>query len=121
MKTRAILTILISLITGFAIGFITSSQITKMRTRDIHSMSSIDAFKARAFSVIEPTPEQKSLIMPIVEEYALKSDTLRKQASREFHGLMDEFHSKLQPYLSDVQMERLHNFPKYVKKKYKHH
>lgn len=121
MKTRAILVIVISLVTGFAVGFITSSQITKMRTRDIHSMSSIDAFKARTFSVIEPTPQQKEKIMPIVEEYAVKSDTLRKKAYREFHSLMDEFHTKLQPYLTDEQMERLHNFPKYVKKKYKHH
>ncbi len=121
MKTRAILTILISLITGFAIGFLTSSQITNMRTRDVHSMSSIEAFKARTFSVIEPTGEQKDRIMPIVEEYAVKSDSLRKGTYREFHSLMDEFHARLEPYLTEEQMQRLHEFPKYVAKKYKRH
>ncbi len=121
MKTRAILTVLISLLTGFAIGFLTSSQITKMRTRDIHSMSSVEAFKARTFSVIEPTEKQKEQIMPIVEEYAVKSDSLRKNANKDFHVLMDEFHSHLEPFLTAEQMQRLHEFPKYVAKKYKHH
>ena len=119
MKTRALLTVIICLITGFFLGFITSSQITKMRTRDVHSMSSIEAFKARTFSVIQPTEEQKTEIMPIVEEYAVKSDTLRRKASREFHRLMREFHSQLEPYLTEEQMQRLHEFPKYVSKKYK--
>ncbi len=121
MKTRAFLTIIICLITGFLLGFITSNQITKMRTRDVHSMSSVEAFKARTFSVIEPTEEQKKQIMPIVEEYAIKSDTLRRKASREFHSLMHEFHSQLEPYLTQEQMQRLHQFPKYVSKKYKRH
>ncbi len=121
MKTRAILTVLISLITGFALGFITSSQITKMRTRDVHSMSSVEAFKARTFSVIEPTENQKAQITPIVEEYALKSDSLRKNTYSDFHNLMDEFHAQLKPYLTEEQMQRLHEFPKYVAKKYKRH
>ncbi len=119
MKTRAILTVLISLITGFAMGFITSSQITNMRTRDVHSMSSVEAFKARTFSVIEPSEEQKVQITPIVEKYAMASDTLRKEANMQFHDLMNQFHTKLEPYLNNDQMQRLHEFPKYVAKKYK--
>ena len=60
-------------------------------------------------------------IMPIVEEYAVKSDSLRKKTYSDFHSLMDEFHSQLKPFLTDEQMQRLHEFPKYVAKKYKRH
>jgi len=118
MKTRAILTIVISIILGFVVGFYTSSQIARHRTRDVKSLSSKEKFRMRTFSIIEPTEDQKEKILPIVDEYAAHFDSLKKHTYKEFNIFFEKYHSNLEPYLNEEQIEHLRNFPKHHKKKH---
>lgn len=118
MKTKAIFTIVLSVILGFVIGFYTSSQITRHRTRDVQSLSSKEKFRMRTFNIIEPTEEQKEEILPIVDEYATHFDSLKKHTYKEFNRFFEKYHSNLEPYLNEEQIEQLRNFPKHHKKKH---
>lgn len=115
MKTKAILTIVICLLTGFILGFFVAGQIGRWRTRDVHSMSSTEAFKMRTYGIITPTPEQEKLIAPIVEEYAVKADSMKRESWKAFGKFFDEYHGKLEPYLDGEQIQKLREFPKHKK------
>ena len=116
MKFRAILTILLSIAIGFVIGFASSSLLSKQRTKDVYSLSSKQRFKERSYTVIEPDSAQMKIIEPIVNKYAILSDSTRHQSYIEFKNLMNSFHKELEPFLNKDQMQRLYDFPKHVHK-----
>lgn len=117
MKTRALLTIIVSLITGFLIGFLVSSQITRLRTRDVRSMSSAETLKMRTYDLIKPTPEQMEKLNPIVIEYSARFDSVRHEAHNGFKSLVEDYHESLSQYLNENQIEILNNFAKGLKRK----
>lgn len=117
MRTRAVLTIVISLITGFLIGFLASSQITRLRTRDVRSMSSAESLKMRTYNMIKPTPEQLEKLDPIVFRYSERFDSMRSVAHQGFSALIEEYHNNLTPYLNDDQIQVIDEFAKGLRKK----
>lgn len=117
MKTRALLTIIISLFTGFLIGFLVSSQITRLRTRDVRSMSSAESLKMRTYEMIKPTPEQEEKLDPIVYEYSEKFDSMRSVTHAGFSNLIEEYHNSLNPYLNENQIQVIDDFAKGLRKK----
>ena len=116
MKFKAILAILLSIVIGFVIGFASSSLLSKQRTKDVHSLSSMKRFKERSYSIIEPDSGQMKIIEPIVNEYAVKSDSIKHRSYNEFKNLINNFHKELEPFLNKDQMQRLHDFPKHIHK-----
>ncbi len=117
MKTRALLTIVISLITGFILGFLVSSQITRLRTRDVRSISSKESIKMRTYDLINPTEEQKESIDPIILRFSERMDSMRKVTHSGFKALIDEYHKSLEPYLSEEQMDILNDFARAIRNK----
>ena len=120
MKTRAFLTIMISLITGFILGFLVSSQITRFRTRDVRSLSSKESIKMRTYDLIKPTEKQKRNIEPIIIEFSERMDSLKKVTHNDFKTLIDDYHKSLEPYLSEEQIDILNNFARAIRKKKNH-
>jgi len=120
MKTRALLSIIISLVTGFLIGFIVSSQITRLRTRDVRSISSAESFKMRTYNLINPTSDQIKELDPVIDEYSERFDSMRKVSHQGFKILIEEYHNSLSPYLTEDQNEVLQDFAKKLRDK-KHH
>lgn len=117
MKTRALLTILLSLITGFFIGFLVSSQITRLRTRDVRSMSSAESFKIRTYNIIKPSPDQMKEVDPVIELYSDKFDSLRSEVHEGFQELIEEYHQSLRPFLTEDQIVSLDDFAHGLRKK----
>lgn len=120
MKTRAIILIILSLLISFLLGFISSNQIHHFRTKDVRSMSSIESFKERSFSLIQPTEEQITNLEPIIDEYAVLFDSLRKSTFIQFKEFMDEFYQKLNPYMTEEQIKQTEDFCKHFRKPHKH-
>lgn len=116
MKTRASIVILISLLIGAAIGFITANQIHHYKTKDVRSMRSKESFKDRTFNRINPTDEQLEILTPIVEEYALRFDSLRKCTYKQYMDFIEEFHEDLAPYLTEEQINAEKEFARHFKK-----
>jgi uncharacterized membrane-anchored protein YhcB (DUF1043 family) len=117
MKTRALLTIIISLITGIILGFLISGQITRLKTRDIRSTSSKESLKTRTYDMIKPTEEQKQKLDPIVKDYAELFDSMRQETHRGFLFLIDQYHNSLTPYLTEEQVTILDEFGKAMRHK----
>lgn len=117
MRTRALLTIIISLITGFLIGFLVSSQITRLRTRDVRSMSSAESLRMRTYEMIKPSPEQMEKLDPIVHEYSERFDSMRSVAHKGFSNLVEEYHKSLNPYLNENQIQVIDEFAKGLRRK----
>lgn len=121
MKNRALLTIIISILTGFILGFVVSSQITRLRTRDVRSMSSSDSFKSRTYSIINPGPEQLQELDPVVERYSEKFDSMKRVTRKGYSDLIESYHQEIKPHLTKEQYENLENFAKHLKSKKHHH
>jgi hypothetical protein len=73
-------------------------------------------FKERTYAIITPSEEQIVAIDPIVERYAMKSDSIRKNAYQDFKLMIADFHNELKPYLDKEQMQKLYYFPKHIHK-----
>lgn len=119
MKTRASIVILISLLIGAAIGFITANQIHHYKTKDVRSMRSKESFKDRTFSRIHPDDKQIEILTPIVEEYALRFDSLRKCTYKQYMDFLEEFHENLAPYLTEKQIIATEEFARHFKRPHK--
>ncbi len=120
MKNKALLTVIVSLLTGFILGFFVSSQITRLRTRDVRSMSSSESFKTRTYNIINPKPGQVEELDPVVDHYSDKFDSMRSVTHKGYKELIESYHNDLQPYLTEEQFQNLENFAKSIKRK-KHH
>lgn len=117
MKKRALLTIIIALLTGFLVGYITANQVRHIKTRDVRTMSSVHTFKDRTIELINPTDEQIKLVSPIIDNYAMKFDSLKKQTYGEYQEFLEEFHNEIFPYLQEEQIVKMQDFAKNFKKK----
>lgn len=116
MKTRAFIVIIISMLVGVAIGFVSANQIHHHRTKDVRSMNSKESFKDRTFNRIKPDEEQVKILSPIVEEYALRFDSLRKCTYKQYMDFIEEFHKNLEPYLTEEQIKTEEEFADHFKR-----
>jgi ASC-1-like (ASCH) protein len=116
MKYRALLTIIIAILTGFAIGYITSNQVRHLKTRDVRSMSSKKTFKERSMEIILPDEDQLEVLDPMLDKYAHMFDSLREVTSEQYKVFLEEFHSEIYPYLDDEQIARMNEFGKHWRK-----
>ncbi len=110
MKTNKIKIILVltgTLAIGFALGLLTAAQIRNAHLKKYRSSSSTDRFIYGTMHVIEPTPEQKEKILPVVTKYADKYNTLRIKYREDFISLMEAYKKELYPYLTDEQKARM--------------
>lgn len=120
MKSKAFLTVVLSIIIGFILGFLVSSQITRMRTKDVRSMSSQSSFKSRTYELIQPTEEQKGKIDPVIDYYSDQFDSMRSVTHKGFRKLIIDYHNSLEPYLTDEQNDILKEFAKGIHKSKSH-
>ncbi|MCK4698727.1 MAG: hypothetical protein KAT38_00260 [Bacteroidales bacterium] len=109
-KIKSGIFLLTTLLIGFVIGFLTSTQVKESRIRELRTFGSPEGFKYMMEHMLELDDEQKDAIWPVVDEYAKKNFELMKNFRGEFSVLMKEFHKELTPYLTPEQIERLNKF-----------
>ena len=107
MRTRAILTILISLIIGFVLGFITEGQLVKSERNKWRRTSYSQIFENRILHILEPSESQKEQIVPIIKSYAQKMMELRRITGDKFEELRNQMNSELKQNLTEEQFQRL--------------
>ncbi len=111
-KIKSGIFLLTTLLIGFVIGYLTSTQVKESRIRELRSFGSAEGFKFMMEHMLELDEKQKDVIRPVVDEYAKKNFELMKNFRGEFSVLMKEFHKELTPYLTPEQIERLNEFGK---------
>ncbi|HHJ10668.1 MAG TPA: hypothetical protein ENK25_07220 [Bacteroidetes bacterium] len=111
MKTRPVIILICTLVLGFLLGMATSAWIRHSKMKDFRAFNSIEAFRVRTLSILDPTPEQKEKIVPVIIKYGQKNFELRKKYREEFIVLMKEYRDTLYPLLTREQIERLEMGP----------
>jgi len=111
-KIKSGISLLTTLLIGFVIGYLTSTQVKESRIRELRTFGSAEGFKFMMEHMLELDEKQKDAIKPVVDKYAKENFELMKNFRGEFSVLMKEFHKELTPYLTPEQIERLNEFGK---------
>ncbi len=106
-RWRTILVLSGTLIIGFVLGMLTSVQIRNAQIRKFRSFASQEGFGRWTLHVVDPSPEQKEKIMPVIKKYGRKNLELRKKYRKDFIGLMKDYKKELYPLLTPEQIQRL--------------
>jgi hypothetical protein len=106
-KLKIILALTGTLIIGFALGMLTSAQIRNAHIKKYRSFTTQDGFAYWTIHLINPTPEQKEKILPVIRKYAAKNMELRKEYRGAFISLMKDYKKELYPLLTKEQINRL--------------
>ena len=109
-KIKSVILLLTTLLIGFVIGFLTSTQVKESRIRELRTFGSAEGFKYMMEHMLELDDKQKDAIKPVVDSYAKKNFELMKNFRGEFSVLMKEFHKELTPHLTPEQIKRLNEF-----------
>ena len=107
MKTRSLLLLILILIIGFILGFLSSSVIRENKAREYRSYSSYESFRNHSLEKLQPSEEQKLKILPIIEEYSKKNQELKVNYRKDFRSLMKEFREELKPFLTEEQLNAM--------------
>jgi hypothetical protein len=119
MKLRALLTIILSLLIGFILGFITPGLLKRQDVKKKHHHSYKEIFIYKTIEVINPSESQKDSILPIIEDYAQKTIELKDIASNTLDSLIHRMHGDLKPYITEKQFNNLEESYKKLQQKFK--
>lgn len=114
MKTerrRSILIILATFLIGILIGALGDGLLEKQRLeRGGWRKDGKEAFLQKMFSIIEADDAQQEKLRPLILESMAKVDSLQAITDSQVRVIVDALQVKLQPILSEEQMERLKEF-----------
>jgi hypothetical protein len=107
MKTKLILVVLVTLIIGFILGMLTSSQIRYHRLNPVRVFFSEERFRDGFYRAIQPDEQQKAKIDLILNKYAKINSDLQFTFRKELDSSMKEFRNELDSNLTKEQLARL--------------
>ena len=107
MTTRSIILALVTLIAGFVLGMLTSSQLRNQRLKPVRVFFSEERFKEGMYSAIQPTEEQKAKIDIILDKYSKLNIEAGETFRKEFEARMEKFRSEIDANLTREQAIRL--------------
>lgn len=104
-----ILLAVLTLLIGFALGFIVSGRFTKDRIERLKSFYTEQGFHREFVRLLDPTPEQLQKIKPILLKHSELNQDLLLRHREEQQILLHELEEELSPYLTEAQLEKLHH------------
>ena len=107
MTTKSIIPALTTLIVGFLLGMLTSSQLRSQRLRPVRVFFSEERFKTGMYEAIQPTEEQKAKIDVILDKYSKLNDEASAAFRKEFEARMERFIREIDASLTPRQSVRL--------------
>lgn len=123
MKSLNIRTILVlagTLLIGFALGVLTAVQIRNAHLKKFRSYATREGFSYWTLHVIDPTPQQREQLLPVIRKYANENNKLRKEYRDDFINLMKEFKNELDPLLTQEQIDRIEKMGHSKRRRYPH-
>ncbi len=107
MRYKSLIAILLTLIIGIVIGFLSSTYMRNRKMEEFRSYASYEGFKYQALRVIDPTEEQEEKILPVIESFSRKNQELKIRYREEFITLMKDYKNELEPLLTKEQIQRI--------------
>ena len=106
-KVKTILALTGTLLIGFVLGMLVTVQIHHAQMKKFRSFASREGFGNWTLHVVNPSPEQREKMMPVIKKYAAQNLELRKKYRNEFINLMKNYRKDLYPLLTPEQINRL--------------
>ena len=107
MTTKSIIFALVTLIAGFLLGMLTSSQLRNQRLKPVRVFFSEDRFKEEMYMTIQPTEEQKEKLDMILDRYSTLNSEAGEAFRKEFETRMEKFRSEIDSNLTPEQIIHL--------------
>ena len=124
MTTKSIILALTTLVVGFLLGMLTSSQLRSQRLKPVRVFFSEERFKEGMYQEINPTEAQKEKIDKILDRYSKLNSEAGETFRKEFEDRMEKFRSEIDSNLTPEQITHLKNLDEQrkemVKKRRKH-
>lgn len=98
---------------GFLGGFYTHRAITIDKINRVAKLRERGGFAKHLINRLQPTPDQKEQLKPIIDQYAVEISAIHKGCKSKRIVLLDSLGMKMQPILSEEQM---HNFKEFTKR-----
>lgn len=105
MKTKVVIQLVIVLILGFFIGFLTNSSIVSKKIKNYNWRRGEVIFWSRTLDEINATEQQKEKIMPIVYEYSEEGHQIMSKAMKDIEPLWEQMDKKIAPLLTEDQLK----------------
>ncbi|MCB0629508.1 MAG: hypothetical protein R2824_11975 [Saprospiraceae bacterium] len=115
MNIKGILTVVGLLALGFIGGFFTHRQVTIKQVQQVREIAQERGFQRHLLDFIEPTPDQREQLEPIIQRYAKQMGKQMMEHRQERQILIDAMHDEIKPLLSDGQLKKLDDFAKKVR------
>jgi hypothetical protein len=114
MKTTVKYTsiIVITLLIGFAIGFLVNGRMTRAKISRWKSVNTEKGFHREFVRALDPTPEQMEKVKPILKKYGDLNRNLMNENRSEQKKLFTEMQNELKPFLTAEQIKRLERMKK---------
>ncbi|MBP8960476.1 MAG: hypothetical protein KBG40_08645 [Bacteroidales bacterium] len=111
MKTRAIILTIVTLVIGFLLGILVSSQLRFHRLKPVRIFFSEERFFREGFyNIIKPDEKQSKIIDDIVSKYAKANREIQSDFRRKIDSLFKEFWKEVEPNLTREQIDRIREF-----------
>ncbi len=107
---RAMVMLLATLVLGIAIGFLGSASLSGVRARKLDQARRPGGFVEHMMDIIQPTEEQRGLILPAIRATDERNRTVMDGANEELRAAVTALKESLAPHLSDAQIRRLDTF-----------
>jgi len=106
-KLKYSLIIISTLLIGMIIGFLVGGRITSKRIDRMRNYYTNQGFNRELMRIIEPTPEQRNIIIPILRKHAI----LNHEVVIDFHKSQEKLYTvlinDLKAHLDKEQLNRL--------------
>jgi len=108
-KLKYSLILVTTLIIGMIIGFLISGRMISTRVDQMRNYYTDNGFNREFIRIIQPSPEQRDEIMPILRKYA----GINREHMLDFHEgqreLFFELKDELDTHLTDEQIQKLNH------------
>ncbi len=107
MKLKITILIVLTLMLGFVLGFLTSAQLRHQRMKPVRIYASEDYFRDHFYKVIDPSVEQKKQLDKIIGKHSDQINELNRKFRDDFETLFDNQWKEIKPVLNKDQIKRL--------------
>lgn len=107
MKTKIFLQLLLTLLLGFVIGFMSHGYVTSHKIKNYSWGRGEAMFWNKALEHIQASPEQYEKIMPIVKRYSEEGHKVMQECFKKVEPFWEEMNKEILPYLSEEQQVKL--------------
>ncbi len=107
MKTKVLIPLLISIITGFVIGYLTAGRMTRSKVEKIKSWNTREGFRNHLFDIMQADEKQQQQLQPLLDSFSDLHWQLTNKHWETQNGFYDAMYETLEPLISNQQHQRL--------------